>query len=137
MPDIRLTFKNAKQMLISTRLSFGDPDQIRAMHCIQAVNQWKDVRDELRGLLGADEHCTECEGRGAVECDRCDGTGDCDHRGGECGECDGTGTVDCDACNADGCSTIDDSDPEGLTEQEALSLIQKYQPELALAGVAA
>ena len=44
--------------------------------------------------------CTECHGKGAtparLDCETCDGTGDCLHCGHECDKCDGAGWVEAD-----------------------------------------
>lgn len=44
--------------------------------------------------------CSSCSGKGStparLECETCDGTGDCLHCGHECDQCDGEGTIEAD-----------------------------------------
>ena len=58
--------------------------------------------------------CLDCEGKGTIECDNCNGTGEhycwecgTDH---ECGWCEGEGEYDCKECNGKGYTVIEVDD---------------------------
>jgi|WetSurMetagenome_2_1015567.scaffolds.fasta_scaffold233505_3 hypothetical protein len=68
MTDLERTPQKAADYIASHRLSFGDPEQIRAMRLIEAADS----------LVGATAECIDCDGEGTDDdgaaCRGCNGT---------------------------------------------------------------
>lgn len=70
----KLTKYDALKLMTSFRLKFGESDHIEAARVL-------DLQAQLQQL-------------GAMDCQKCGGSGVCDECDAECGECDGEGNLD-------------------------------------------
>lgn len=82
----KLTVESAKALLTSRPLKFGDPDQIKAVEFLSAIESM-----EVDGVL---EALRQCRKQHRKKCSKCDGEGTCWHCDAECGDCDGEGYTD-------------------------------------------
>ena len=82
-------------------LRFGDDEQIEAVHILELLETVVSLHKQIREDCEI-PNCSECKNTGMVECDKCYGTGECSHCGGECGQCDGEGEYECESCGGAG-----------------------------------
>jgi RecJ-like exonuclease len=86
MSDRPMTVADARKLIAAGPLKFGDPEQIAAVDLIARA-------DAVKGET--------------VECEQCNGDGECLHCGAECTECEGQGDVYLDAAEVEG-MTLED-----------------------------
>jgi len=106
-----MTRSEARRILETDKLVFGDPRQVEAVRCIEAVSQAEAAYEGV-------EKCEACGGKGTLECHECTGEGVCSH-GNQCSYCN-DGNVTCKHCKGHGSREID---WDRLTPEVALAKV--------------
>lgn len=83
-----ITVLQARSILGSQRLQFGNEHQIRCVKLLEMVAELEELPE-----------CPYCD-EGEIVCEVCSGDGICPRCEGECGECKGDGYYDCPICES-------------------------------------